>query len=769
MAEARSAVAQPRVDLDEDAKYPSRDVFRVWRRILIKRFFRTRNLIYNGLWPTSAWNLGILMVGLLTLLLAQDSHTSLPSSFLWRLADYLNLPTDLNYGLSELILALIVGVFFFIVQLYFRRYLLRLLLSYRGWMYEMPRSQGLQTKSWGMLVRLVSGHSPLLYNCQQSLPRLPVPALNDTLDKFIKSIIPLYGEDSDKVRDLREQAKKFAQFPGPKLQQILVLKSWWTPNWVTDWWEKYIYLMGRNPLAINSNYYTLDHSVWKPTEKQVVRAAATLHEFMVFKQKLDREEIKPLLIRNTIPICMSQYERLFATTRIPGEEIDTLVHTESSKHIAILRRGLIYKLNMYDIDGKLLSAASLQKQLEWIIDHADQHQNSYSEAAKSIPAFTGIERKTWAKVRETFFSDGINKESLQTIETAIFFVTLETISAETIMERACYLMQGDGRSLWFDKSLNVIYFANGRMGLNCEHSYADAPVVGHCQEYVMTNEAMYPLYKDGELVDADPNFKQGKLKPPSLLQWDFPDSFNPEVKTACSISQKNLENIDLCVRVHNAFGKGFIKTAKVSPDAFIQSALQLTYYTYYGKLALTYESSMTRLYLLGRTETVRSLTSELASFVRAMYNNKVTKQEKISLLQRSCTIHQGLYRDAMNGKGLDRHLFGLYVLSKGMGYDCDFLKDALLMPWTLSTSQQPQQQIASSPQCDLPQFDSMLGPGGGFGPVSDDGYGISYMVAGNRKIFFHISSKRSAKETDSSKFMDLLFQSMDDMKKLFDP
>eukprot|EP00106_Octopus_bimaculoides_P020375 XP_014787817.1 PREDICTED: carnitine O-palmitoyltransferase 1, liver isoform-like [Octopus bimaculoides] len=375
MAEARSAVAQPRVDLDEDAKYPSRDVFRVWRRILIKRFFRTRNLIYNGLWPTSAWNLGILMVGLLTLLLAQDSHTSLPSSFLWRLADYLNLPTDLNYGLSELILALIVGVFFFIVQLYFRRYLLRLLLSYRGWMYEMPRSQGLQTKSWGMLVRLVSGHSPLLYNCQQSLPRLPVPALNDTLDKFIKSIIPLYGEDSDKVRDLREQAKKFAQFPGPKLQQILVLKSWWTPNWVTDWWEKYIYLMGRNPLAINSNYYTLDHSVWKPTEKQVVRAAATLHEFMVFKQKLDREEIKPLLIRNTIPICMSQYERLFATTRIPGEEIDTLVHTESSKHIAILRRGLIYKLNMYDIDGKLLSAASLQKQLEWIIDHADQHQS----------------------------------------------------------------------------------------------------------------------------------------------------------------------------------------------------------------------------------------------------------------------------------------------------------------------------------------------------------------------------------------------------------
>jgi Choline/Carnitine o-acyltransferase len=35
-----------------------------------------------------------------------------------------------------------------------------------------------------------------------------------------------------------------------------------------------------------------------------------------------------------------------------------------------------------------------------------------------------------------------------------------------------------------------------------------------------------------------------------------------------------------------------------------------------GKLVMTYESSMTRLYLLGRTETVRSLTNEGAEFIR---------------------------------------------------------------------------------------------------------------------------------------------------------
>ena len=54
----------------------------------------------------------------------------------------------------------------------------------------------------------------------------------------------------------------------------------------------------------------------------------------------------------------------------------------------------------------------------------------------------------------------------------------------------------------------------------------------------------------------------------------------------------------------------------MSPDAYVQSALQLAYYKDTGKFALTYEASMTRLYLLGRTETVRSLTSDLADFVK---------------------------------------------------------------------------------------------------------------------------------------------------------
>lgn len=61
-----------------------------------------------------------------------------------------------------------------------------------------------------------------------------------------------------------------------------------------------------------------------------------------------------------------------------------------------------------------------------------------------------------------------------------------------------------------------------------------------------------------------------------------------------------------------------------------------------------------------------------------------------------------------------------------------------------------------------------MSPGGGFGPVSDEGYGISYMFAGDNRLFFHISSKHSTSATNSKQFMDRLCESFADMKKLFD-
>ena len=119
----------------------------------------------------------------------------------------------------------------------------------------------------------------------------------------------------------------------------------------------------------------------------------------------------------------------------------------------------------------------------------------------------------------------------------------------------------------------------------------------------------------------------------------------------------------------------------------------------------------------------------------------------------------------MAGKGIDRHLFALYVVSVGKSVDSPFLKAALSVPWRLSTSQQPQQQTALWDIKD-PANAKRVSPGGGFGPVSEDGYGVSYMVSGEREFFFHVSSKRSCPHTDSARFVRHIFGALAEMQTI---
>jgi carnitine O-palmitoyltransferase 1, liver isoform len=77
----------------------------------------------------------------------------------------------------------------------------------------------------------------------------------------------------------------------------------------------------------------------------------------------------------------------------------------------------------------------------------------------------------------------------------------------------------------------------------------------------------------------------------------------------------------------------------------------------------------------------------------------------------------------------------------------------------------------------------LVSAGGGFGPVTDRGYGVSYIIAGEDQISFHISSKKSAENSvifkiknikiilnlqSSKKFREDLKQSLREMRQLFD-
>lgn len=582
---------------------------------MLKNFILNRNLIANGLWPTHIYNLGV-TTGAFSLLLAKEPKFAKPlTDELHILEKYI--PVENPKPLKIVTVSFAGGVVFFIGLMYLRRWTLRLLLRYTGWMDENSR-KGISwsTAVWGVFVKLFSGYHPSTNSYQSSLPTLPVPNLSDTIDKWLLSVKPLKTETE--FEKLSAEAKEFERGVGLKLQRVLILKSWWSFNYVSDWWEKYVYLMSRVPLAINSNYYCLDNANWRGTTIQAARAAYLIHTYLEFHQKYKREEVEPLRIRDTVPLCMAQYERIFGTTRIPGEELDKLVTTPYSKHIIVTRRGLFYKLSIIDSNSKPLNPVSLEKQLHWIIRDADLAYKDYDYNSRCISVLTAIERSDWARNRNKYFSSGQNKESLDAIETALFIVCLETQTKSSWSERGKYLLHGDGEtSHWFDKSFQIIVFADAHFGTNCEHAWGDAPVMGHASEYVMTYEILNKVYDDdGHTLDI--GYKQANLYKPQKLQWDLsnPD-LNVQIEYSRNFAKQNNEDLDLQVIEHTAFGKDVMKMCKVSPDGFVQCAFQYTFFKDSGgKLALTYEASMTRLFLYGRTETVRPLTSLMAEWIR---------------------------------------------------------------------------------------------------------------------------------------------------------
>lgn len=103
------------------------------------------------------------------------------------------------------------------------------------------------------------------------------------------------------------------------------------------------------------------------------------------------------------------------------------------------------------------------------------------------------------------------------------------------------------------------------------------------------------------------------------------------------------------VTVFHHFGKDFPKSEKLSPDAFIQMALQLAYYRcppvlgggglsglvcqhcaqphlpprIYGQACATYESASLRMFHLGRTDTIRSASIDSLAFVQAMDDSSI--------------------------------------------------------------------------------------------------------------------------------------------------
>jgi carnitine O-palmitoyltransferase 1 len=77
--------------------------------------------------------------------------------------------------------------------------------------------------------------------------------------------------DDTEYGEMIELSHEFETSIAPRLQRYLNLKWFWSDNYVSDWWEEFVYLRGRSPIMINSNYYVMDALYTHPTRNQVLR------------------------------------------------------------------------------------------------------------------------------------------------------------------------------------------------------------------------------------------------------------------------------------------------------------------------------------------------------------------------------------------------------------------------------------------------------------------------------------------------------------------
>lgn len=514
---------------------------------------------------------------------------------------------------------------------------------------------------------------------EDSLPRLPVPSLAETAAKYLKSVRPFLSP-SDFLRT--EAAVRDFVKPGgvgEKLQTKLVRKAQDPncPNWLADWWDDAAYLEYRDPVVIFVSYFYC-HRDDRFRKLPAQRAAALTKAALSFKRQVDEDTLEPDYMRKA-PIAMRSFKYMFNTCRIPEQPKDrvTIFGPKGNQFILVMRKNKCYKV-WHEIDGKELSTADLEQQFRKVIEMAG------TESGVPIGAFTSDNRDNWAINRKAMINaHPANEAALNAVEASSFVVCLDDTKPHTLDERARNCWHGDGRNRWYDKPCQFIIFENGRSGFMGEHSMMDGTPTHRLNHYVCDILSRNKL-------DHGSSIPQSNLPEPEEIKFHL----DSNCKSALAKSEKAFDTLvskyELRVMYYQSYGAETIKTFKSSPDAWAQLMIQLAYYKFYNVSRPTYESASTRKFKLGRTETCRSVSEESVAWCKAMEDPSMSKEECLELGKKALQAHVKYILEASDGKGVDRHLFGLKKLLGPEEEVPAIYKDPVYSyssRWFLSTSQ----------------------------------------------------------------------------------
>ncbi|KAL1748690.1 acyltransferase ChoActase/COT/CPT [Schizophyllum fasciatum] len=561
------------------------------------------------------------------------------------------------------------------------------------------------------------------FAAQEGLPRLPVPALPQTLERLKDSLRPI-AWTKDEYDAVSRKIEAFATQQGPELQRRLEEHAASRDHWLEEWWDDGGYLGYRDSVVINVSYYygfTAHPAHLKQTP--AARAAALARAAMLFRQRWKQGKLEPDRAKDTA-FCMDTYRWMFDCCRVPGHGLDwSVTHakpgdTGDSGHIVVTRNNRFWKVPAAQ-DGRILSTEDLERQIQHIYD------SSEGKSYPGVGVLTASNRDVWARDYDELAASPHNAAILDAIRSAAFLISLEPTpqaasnSTEDIAlahSRALWhgaIVNGQPIGLqnrWVDKPVQFIVFDDGYAGIMGEHSVMDGtPTVRLCDDVLAALEK----------TDLDHGSPAATAPQPAPLDWEVTPATEAAIKRASADAVALAESQALTF-LRTGYGKAAIKAAGVSPDSWTQLVVQLAYARLLKRLGQpraggTYEAATTRRFRKGRTEAIRVVSSQADAWVAAMGMENVGTQLRRELFLAAVKKHVQRAKEAGAGQGVDRHLLGLKkVLREGEAAP-ELFSDPVLSRssnWVLSTS-----AIFSK------RFDTY-----GWGEVVPEGFGVPYMT-----------------------------------------
>ncbi|VDP11709.1 unnamed protein product [Soboliphyme baturini] len=596
----------------------------------------------------------------------------------------------------------------------------------------------------------------------QQLPRVPVPGLRETLDKYLEYVSVISSEEDFVVT--RRNVQEFAETEGPALDQQLRAIAANEENWVNQFWIKEMYLGNRLPLPIYSNPgFLLPQQSYASNEEMTRFVALFIHGIYDYKEKIDKRTV-PIDLTTGLHkgqlMCMTQYWNLFKSYRKPGLSVDQLETDTNSdlndnEHIIVMHDNQAY-LVLTVVHGQLRSQTEISAELLQILATAKSPQKSGCRAP--VGAYTSVDRNKAYRAYQMLLKCSRNRLSLDMIKSSSFVVCLdkatgyatssERTPSATTSRNLSYMILGGGcdRSScnrWYDKTLQFIFTRDGLCGINYEHTVAEGIPLIHLAEHVI-----HYIEKYKPVAGKQPP----AVTSPQFLEWLINPELQHLLEECCKDIDKLANSLDVEVLCFRKYGKNFIKQMCISPDAFVQLALQLTYYRCYGRLTSTYESGTLRRFIKGRVENIRAATPEAFEWVKVMDSKDVSQDVKHKAFKNAVKKQTSVMEEATSGYGIDNYLVALRELASRnlieqpkIFTDKNFDKS---FRFPLSTSQ-VNTSIASVVV--------------GYGPVVDDGYGCGYRMQ-PEEIFFVISSSRNCQLTSSLTFQKTLEKTLLDLR-----